>query len=122
MLHEDITRRIIGAAMKVHSTLGNGFQEVIYQRALAIEMAFQGLCFEREKEMEIFYRDQSIGTRRVDFFVEGCIMVEIKAVIRLEDVHLAQAINYLEAYHMQVGLLINFGAKSLEYKRVHKNV
>lgn len=121
MLHEELTHRIIGAAMKVHSTLGNGFQEVIYQRALAIEMTFQGLNFEREKEMEIYYRDQNIGTRRVDFFVEACIMVEIKAVIRLEDVHLAQAINYLEAYHMQVGLLLNFGARSLEYKRVHNN-
>ncbi len=121
MLHEEITHRIIGAAMKVHSTLGNGFQEVIYQRALAIEFAFQGLNFEREKEMELFYRDQQIGTRRVDFFVESCVMVEIKAVIKLEDVHLAQAINYLEAYHMQVGLLLNFGARSLEYKRVHNN-
>ena len=121
MLHEDITHRIIGAAMKVHSALGNGFQEVIYQRALAIELAFQDLNFEREKEMEIFYRDQQIGTRRVDFFVEGCVMVEIKALIKLEDVHLAQAINYLEAYHMQVGLLLNFGARSLEYKRVHNN-
>ena len=123
MLHDDLTHRIIGAAMKVHSTLGNGFQEVIYQRALAIEFAFQGLSFEREKEMEIFYRDQPIGTRRADFFVEGCIMVEIKAVIKLEDVHLAQAINYLEAYHMEVGLLLNFGARSLEYRRVqHKKI
>lgn len=121
MLHEELTHRIIGAAMKVHSTLGNGFQEVIYQRALAIELAFQGLRFEREKEMEIFYRDQSVGKRRADFFVEDCIMVEIKAQIKLEDVHLAQAINYLEAYHMQVGLLLNFGARSLEYKRVHNN-
>jgi GxxExxY protein len=120
MLHEQITHRIIGAAMKVHSTLGNGFQEVIYQRALAIEMTFQGLNFEREKEMQIFYRGQSIGTRRADFFVEECAMVEIKALIKLEDVHLAQAINYLEAYHMQVGLLLNFGARSLEYKRVHQ--
>ena len=119
MLHEELTHRIIGAAMKVHSTLGNGFQEVIYQRALAIEFAFQGLSFEREKEMEIFYRDQSVGTRRVDFFVEDCIMVEIKALTKLEDVHLAQAINYLEAYQMQIGLLLNFGAKSLEFKRVH---
>ena len=119
MLHEDITRRIIGAAMKVHSTLGNGFQEVIYQRALAIEFAFQGISYEREMEMQLFYRDQPIGTRRVDFFVEGCVMVEIKAVTKLEDVHLAQALNYLEAYHMQVGLLLNFGAKSLEFKRVH---
>ena len=119
MLHEDITRRIIGAAMKVHSTLGNGFQEVIYQRALAIEFAFQGISYEREMEMQLFYRDQPIGTRRVDFFVEGCVMVEIKAVTKLEDVHLAQALNYLEAYHMQVGLLLNFGARSLEFKRVH---
>jgi len=121
MLYEEFTHRIIGAAMKVHSALGNGFQEVIYQRALEIEFGFQGLSFEREKEMAIFYRDQSIGTRRVDFFVEGRIMVELKALTRLEDVHLAQAINYLEAYQMEVGLLINFGAKSLEYKRVHNN-
>ena len=121
MKHEDITRRIIAAAMKVHATLGNGFQEVIYQRALAIEMVLEGLFFEREKEMGIFYRGENIGTRRVDFFVEGCIMVELKALIKLEDVHLAQALNYCEAYNMEIGLLINFGAKSLEFKRVHNN-
>jgi len=121
MLHEDITRRIIGAAMKVHSTLGNGFQEVIYQRALELEMSYHNLAFEREKEMPIFYRGQQIGVRRVDFFVESVIMVELKAIIQLEDVHLAQAINYLEAYHMPVGLLLNFGAKSLQYKRLHNN-
>ena len=121
MLYEDITRRIIAAAMKVHSTLGNGFQEVIYQRALEIEFSFEKLAFEREKEMPIFYREQQIGTRRADFFVEALIMVELKAIIRLEDVHLAQAINYLEAYNMEIGLLINFGAKSLEFKRVHNN-
>jgi GxxExxY protein len=121
MLHEDITRRIIAAAMRVHSTLGNGFQEVIYQRALEIEFPFHDLASEREKEMPIFYRDQQIGTRRVDFFVEGVVMVEIKAIIQLEDVHLAQAINYLEAYNMDIGLLLNFGAKSLEFKRVHNN-
>jgi len=121
MLHADITKRIIAAAMKVHSTLGNGFQEVIYQRALAIELPLHGLAFEREKEMPIHYRDQQIGTRRVDFFVEGAVMVELKALIRLEDVHLAQAMNYLEAYQMQIGLLINFGARSLEFKRVHNN-
>jgi len=120
--HSDVTRRIIGAAMKVHSTLGNGFQEVIYQRALAIEMAKQGLSFERELEMYIYYDDQQIGTRRVDFFVEDKVMVELKAVTKLEDVHLAQAINYLEAYRMEVGLLINFGAKSLEYRRVVKSL
>jgi GxxExxY protein len=121
MLHEDITKRVIAAAMKVHSTLGNGFQEVIYQRAMVIELPFQKLAFEREKEMSIFYREQQIGTRRVDFFVEDKIMVELKAVIKLEDVHLAQEINYLEAYNMEIGLLINFGAKSLEFKRVHNN-
>ena len=121
MLYEDLTRKIIGCAMKVHSTMGNGFQEVIYQRALEIEMKYEGLSFEREKEMELFYRDEKIGTRRVDFFVEEKIMVELKAITKLEDVHYAQAINYLEAYKMQVGLLINFGGKSLEFKRVYKN-
>ena len=119
-VHGDLTRGIIGCAMRVHSALGNGFQEVIYQRALAIEMEFEGLAFEREKEMPIFYRGQNIGTRRVDFFVDNLVMVELKAIIRLEDVHLAQAMNYLEAYGMEIGLLINFGARSLEFKRVHK--
>jgi GxxExxY protein len=120
-LHGDLTHRIIGCAMRVHSTMGNGLQEVIYQRALAIEMELEGLSFEREKEMPIFYRGQNIGGRRVDFFVEDLIMVELKAVIKLEDVHLAQAMNYLEAYGMEIGLLINFGARSLEFKRVHLN-
>jgi GxxExxY protein len=121
MEYEELTRKIIGCAMTVHSTLGNGFQEVIYQRAMAIEMTECGLNFSREHEMEIFYKGQDIGTRRVDFFVEGKIMVEIKALISLEDAHLAQAINYLEAYNLEIGLLINFGAKSLEFKRVHNN-
>lgn len=121
MLYKELTEKIIGCSMQVHKTLGNGFQELIYQRALNIEMAHAGLAFEREKSMDIFYRDQSIGSRRVDFFVEGVIMVEIKAIIQLEDVHLAQAMNYLEAYKMEVGLLINFGAKSLQFKRVHNN-
>lgn len=116
--YSDVTGKAIGAAMKVHSTLGNGFQEVIYQRALAIEMAKQGLSFQREMEMKIYYAGQEIGTRRVDFLVEGKVMVELKALITLEEVHLAQAINYLEAYGLEVGLLINFGAKSLEYRRV----
>jgi len=105
--------------MKVHGTLGNGFQEVIYQRALLHEMERQGLGFEREKEMSIFYDEIAIGTRRVDFFVEDKIMVELKAVSSLEDLHLAQAINYLEVYNLPVGLLINFGSKSMEFKRVY---
>src|SRR5436190_255331 len=118
--HSELTGKIIGCAMEVHRTLGNGFQEVIYQRALAIEMTLQGILFSREHEMEIFYRGEKIGTRRVDFFVEDRVMVELKAVIQLEDVHLAQAINYLEAYGLEVGLLLNFGARSLQFKRVMK--
>jgi len=106
--------------MEVHKILGNGFQEVIYQRALAIEMKHRRLGFSREHEMSIFYKGVDIGTRRVDFFVEDKIMVEIKAVKDLEDVHLAQAINYLEAYGLEIGLLINFGNKSLQFKRVMK--
>lgn len=121
VMWEEITRPIIGCAMQVHGVLGNGFQEVIYQRALAVEMRMAGLEFKREMEMPLFYKGESIGERRVDFFVEGNVMVELKAVIRLDDVHLAQALNYLEAYRMSVGLLINFGARSLEFKRVHNN-
>jgi len=121
MEHEALTHKIIGGAMEVHKKLGNGFQEVIYQRALAIEMQFQGLDFEREKNMSIYYRDFDIGTRRVDFYVENQIMVEIKARLELEDAHLNQAMNYLEAYNMKIGLLINFGGKSLQFKRVHNN-
>ena len=116
--YSEITGEVIGCAMRVHSALGNGFQEVIYQRALAIEMGDQGLSFSREHEMPIYYKGQHIGTRRVDFLVGGNISVELKAVIQLEDVHLAQAINYLEAYNLEVGLLINFGSRSLQFKRV----
>jgi GxxExxY protein len=116
---DHLTHKIIGCAMAVHSSLGNGFQEVIYQRALAIEMNYQHLSFEREMEMPIYYRGEQIGTRRVDFFVEDKVMVELKAVEKLEGVHKAQAINYLEAYNMADGLLINFGNISLEFKRVY---
>lgn len=121
MKHEDLTRKIIGCAMEVHKQLGNGFQEVIYQRALSIELQLQGLEFSREHEMQIQYKGHEIGTRRVDFFVENVIMVELKAIINLEDVHLAQAMNYLEAYDLEIGLLLNFGGKSLQFKRVHNN-
>ena len=119
MQHKELTYKIIGCAMEVHKYLGNGFQEVIYQRALALEMESQGISFSREHTMTISYKGDDIGTRRVDFFVEGVIMVEIKAVINLEDVHLAQAMNYVEAYNLEIGLLINFGSKSLQHKRVH---
>jgi len=113
----DITEKIIGAAFKVHNTLGCGFQEVIYQRALELEFKIIPLNYQREFEMPIFYLDQQIGTRRVDFFVENKISVELKAQTKVEDVHLAQAINYLEAYNLEIGLLINFGSKRLEFHR-----
>ena len=116
--YSELTGKIIRCAMSVHSTLRNGFQEVIYQRALEIEMVDQGISFVRELEMPIYYKTQRIGTRRVDFLVENCISVELKALIQLKDVHLAQAINYLEAYNLEVGLLINFGSNSLEFKRL----
>lgn len=116
--YSELTSKIIGCAMTVHKTLGNGFQEVIYQRALEIEMRLAGIDFSRELEMPIFYRGEQIGTRRVDFLINGIISVELKAITKLEDVHFAQAINYLEAYNLEIGLLINFGETSLNFKRL----
>ena len=113
-----LTGQIIGCAMEVHNNLGNGFQEKIYQRALAYEMKAQGIPFAREFTMNIYYKGRQIGTRRVDFLVANCIGLELKAVIRMEDAHLAQAINYLEVYNLEVGLLINFGSTSLGFKRL----
>lgn len=118
--YKDITQKIIGSSFEVHSFLGNGFQEVIYQRALAWEMSQKNLEFAREIEQDIFYKDlpDPIGTRRADFVVEGKVLVELKAIKELEDVHFAQALNYLKAYKLKVGLLINFGSKSLTFKRL----
>lgn len=118
--YQDITKKIIGASFDVHSFLGNGFQEVIYQRALSHEFQKAGLNFQREIEQQIYYKDvpKPIGTRRADFVVENKVLVEIKAVIELEDVHIAQALNYLNAYKLEVGLLINFGSKSMTFKRL----
>lgn len=120
MKYQDITKKIIGASFDVHSFLGNGFQEVIYQRALSHEFQKAGLSFQREIEQQIYYKDvpKPIGTRRADFVVENKVLVEIKAVIELEDVHIAQALNYLKAYKLEVGLLINFGSKSMTFKRL----
>jgi GxxExxY protein len=117
--YKDITEKIIGAAIEVHTFLGNGFQEVIYQRALAWEMRQRGLEYAREIEQDIYYKDlpEPIGTRRADFVVEGKVLVELKAVINLEEVHWTQVLNYLKAYRLEVGLLINFGSKSLTFKR-----
>lgn len=91
---------------------------LIYQRALALEFGTQNILFAKEMVMPIFYNGIKIGSRRVDFFVENKIMVELKAVVLLEDRHLAQAINYLEAYDLPSGVLINFGGRSLTFKRV----
>ena len=118
----DITEKIIGSAMKVHTYLGNGFQEVIYQRCLALEMEKQGLGFARELEMPIHYEGVEVGTRRVDFLVEDKVLVELKAITEITDVHYAQTINYLKAYQLEIGLLINFGQKKLQWKRFIKTL
>ncbi|WDF56517.1 GxxExxY protein [Mucilaginibacter sp. KACC 22063] len=118
MQKDELTYKIIGCAMKVHNTLGNGFQEVIYQRCLAIELAEAGVNFIREKEHPIFYKDIEVGSRRADFIVEEKLVLELKALINLEDVHLAQAKNYTVAYNFPLGLLINFGSQSLQYKLI----
>ncbi len=115
--HSDITREVIGAAMEVHKHMGNGFQEVIYQRCLALELKDRGIEFLREQEMALYYKNHEVGSRRADFIVERKILVELKALVTLEDVHRAQALNYLTAYHLEIGLLINFGAKSLQFER-----
>ena len=119
MQYEELTHRIIGCAMKVHSTLGSGFQEVIYQRALDNELRRSGLSFQKEKDMPIFYNGIHIGTRRVDFFVEDCIMVELKAIIQIEEVHITQIMNYCQVYGLPFGLLLNFGSKKLDYRRIY---
>lgn len=116
-----ITYTINGCAMKVHNTLGAGFQEVIYQRCLAIEFEKAGLGFQREADHTIYYEGIDVGTRRADFVVEESVIVEIKALVQLEDVHLAQAKNYVNAYNKPIGLLINFGGKSLQFKKIYKS-
>lgn len=113
----EITEKIIGAAFRVHGALGNGFQQVIYQNAMELEFKLIHLDFEREVDMPIYYMDQQVGTRRIDFLVNNLISLELKAIIKLEDVHIPQGINYLEAYNLEIGLLINFGAKRLEFNR-----
>jgi GxxExxY protein len=116
-----LTYKIIGYAMKVHNTMGPGFQEVIYQRCLAIELERAGLSFVREQEQKVYYDGIEVGMRRADFVVENQIVVELKALVQLEDVHLAQAKNYTVAYDFPLGLLINFGGKSLEHKLLFNN-
>lgn len=116
MIKNELTYKIIGCAMKVHNTMGLGFQEVIYQRCLAIELGRAELDYAREQEQTVYYEDLEVGTRRAEFVIENSVVVELKAVVQLLDVHLAQAKNYTVAYDFPLGLLINFGGKSLEYK------
>lgn len=118
MTLNEITYKINGCAMAVHNVLGNGFQEVIYQRCLAIEFGKAHLNYGREIEQPIFYKGQHVGTRRADFVVENQVIVEIKACMALEDVHLVQAKNYVNVYDFPIGLLINFGAVSLQFKKI----
>jgi len=120
-MNEDLSYRIIGCAMAVHNELGCGFQEVIYQRALSLELNACGIPHQREFEMPVMYKGVQVGTRRVDFFVDGKIMVELKSLTALEAVHLAQGKNYLEAYRISEGLLLNFGAKELEIKKLYNS-
>ena len=119
VVHDELTYKVIKCCFKVHNTLGNGFQEVIYQRCLAIELDKAQLTFAREIDQTIYYEGQKVGKRRADFIVENKVIIELKAVIRMEDVHLAQVKNYLVAYNFDIGLLINFGSLSLEYKRIY---
>lgn len=121
MINDPLTYKIIGCALKVHNTLGNGFQEVIYQRCLAIELKRAGLDFVREVEQKIYYEGIEVGRRRADFIVDDQVVVELKAVIELTDAHVAQAKNYVVAYDFDYGLLINFGAKSLEFNRIYND-
>lgn len=120
-IQDELTYKVIGCAMEVHRTLGNGFQEVIYQRCLALELQRAGVQFLREVEQPLFYKDEHVGTRRADFIIENKLVIELKALIKLEDVHLSQAKNYLTAYNFETGLLINFGSASMEYKRIFRS-
>lgn len=116
--YKELTGQIIGCAMEVHKILGNGFPEIVYQKALALELKSKGISFKREFNMPVYYKGEHIYTRRVDFLVECLISLELKAKQMIDDSHLAQAINYLEAHNLEIGLLINFGRKSLEFKRL----
>ena len=116
----DLTYQVIGCAMDVHKVLGGGFQEVIYQRCLAIELEKAGIPFTREVEQDIFYKEINVGNRRADFIIDSKLMVESKTLLQLENVHIAQAKNYLTAYKLETGLSINFGGQSLEYKRIYR--
>jgi GxxExxY protein len=112
-----VTSRIIAAAIEVHRTLGPGFREIIYQRALARELPAHGLDFSREVWIDVVYKGEKVGKNRVDFMVEDC-MLEIKARVALDETDFMQTLSYLRASGCEVGLLLNIGAKTLEIKRL----
>ena len=121
MKHEEITYKIIACAMEVHRKLGPGYPEYIYHRALIVEFKLQNVYFEDEFEIKIYYKGEQVGIRRVDFLVDKEVPVEIKAATELSDLNIAQAKNYLEAGGIEIGLLINFGTASLQFKRMINN-
>ena len=117
-LYEDLTREIIGAAMEAHSTLGCGFLESVYEESLAVEFGLRNIRFERQKPLDVFYKEKHVKQFICDFLVAGTVMVELKAVKELTEPQKAQVLNYLRATNLKLGLLLNFGAGSLQYKRV----
>jgi len=117
-LYKELTYAIIGAAMEVHKTLGGGFLEAVYQKALAYELHLRDIPFEEQVHLQVFYKEQFVGEYIADFVIDGKIIVEIKAVSALNDAHIAQTLHYLAATKHKVGLLINFGSKSLEHRRL----
>lgn len=117
-IHSDITSAILGAAFEVHKQIGCGFVEAVYHRAMLWELYLRKIEHESEKELPIYYKNHKVGSRRADILVNKLVIIELKATSQLENIHLAQAINYLETFNLDVGLLLNFGSRSLEYKRV----
>jgi GxxExxY protein len=121
-VHADITGKVIGAAMEVHRTLGCGFVESVHEEALAIELVMQKVPFERQKPVNVMYKGRPAKQFTCDMFVDGKVLVELKAVKKLTEVDYAQLLNYLKATGQELGLLINFGARSLEFKRIINNL
>lgn len=121
LLYADLTRKIIGAAMEVHKTLGTGFLEGVYEDALAVEFAIQGIAFEQQKPLGIFYKGHKVRDYICDFLVEEKVLVELKAIKNLTATEEAQLLNYLKGTGLELGLLVNFGQSSLKYKRFIKS-
>jgi GxxExxY protein len=119
--YSEITEGIIGCALRVHQTMRNGYPEIIYNNCLILEFKKASIDFQNEVHLPIFYEGVQVGKRRIDFLIENRVVLEIKAVTELNDAHLAQALNYLEGLNLEIGLLLNFGSKSLEIKRLINN-